>query len=82
MDIQAEIKRQSENAIAIQQEILESLASGKNPTNNDVNKLKILNLTFDNFLKIRESLDKFLGDIETNDYLSDSKCIDSEESIY
>lgn len=82
MDFQSEIKKQAESAIAIQGDILESLASGNNPTKQCLDKLKIVNLSFDNFLKIRESLDKFCGEIEVDDYLLKSVGTKEDESIY
>lgn len=82
MNFQHEIKKQAESAIAIQGDILKSLLSGNNPTSMDGLKLKLINLTFDNFLKIRESLNKFCGEIEIDDYLVESSASEGNESIY
>jgi hypothetical protein len=82
MDIQATIKNQAEIAIALQGKILEDLRDNGLTDKQALDKIKIINLTFDNFLKIRETLNSYLGDIESETYLSEVSEEDILESIY
>ncbi|MBW4600346.1 MAG: hypothetical protein KME29_12255 [Calothrix sp. FI2-JRJ7] len=71
-DIATEIKTQAELAIAIQGEILKGMQSGADNDLIALQKLKAINLTFDNFLKIKSTLDNYLGEIGADEYLNET----------
>lgn len=79
-DINAQIKTQAELAIAIQGEILNKMQSGADNDLTALQRLKAINLTFDNFLKIKSTLDNYLGEIGADEYLS--KDTSDEDSVY
>ncbi len=71
-DINAQIKIQAELAIAIQGEILNKMQDGADNDITALQKLKAINLTFDNFLKIKSTLDNYLGEIGADEYLNET----------
>jgi hypothetical protein len=82
MNISQEIKEQTEIAITLQREILEGLQANTSSDKNALDKIKIINLTFDNFLKIRETLNIYLGDIESEEYISEDDIKNDDDCIY
>ena len=82
MNIPEEIKLQAESAIAIQKDILKSLTTENNPVRGWREKLELINLTFSNVLKIRQALDAVCGEIQIDDFLSESSASEGDETVY